>query len=77
MNKSRQILATMVLNGDTKNNLAKALGISRQTLNSKLLGTGQFNQSEIQTMMDRYDLTPTELIDLFFDSNCQKECKRS
>ena len=57
--------AEMVKNGDTQESLAEALGISRQTLNGKILGKVDFRQNEILFIKDRYRLT-AKAIDAIF-----------
>lgn len=59
--------AEMVKNGDTQESLAEALGISRQTLNGKILGKVDFRQNEILFIKDRYRLTAKVIDAIFFD----------
>lgn len=58
----------MVLYGDTQDDLANALDISRQNLNIKLNATNgaEFSQSEIAKIKTRYSLTAQEVDEMFF-----------
>ena len=58
----------MALFEDSVESLAKFLGISRQTLRSKLDGKSQFKQVEIDKIADRYRLTPEEIHEIFFNN---------
>lgn len=52
--------------GDTCQSLAKALGISLGTFSDKINGHTCFKQSEIQLMIDRYNLTAEDIKRIFF-----------
>lgn len=54
--------------GDTKDDLAKALGISRQGLYLKCTGKQacDFRLNEIKTIASRYNLTSDEILKTFF-----------
>lgn len=56
----------MALFDDNLTTLADHLGISRQTLTSKLDNKSDFTQSEIKKIVVRYDLTPEEMDQIFF-----------
>lgn len=58
----------MKLHGDTNAVLAAAIGISAQRLSAKINETGgaEFTQSEIQSIVGRYQLTNDETHDIFF-----------
>lgn len=60
--------AEMVKNGDTQETLAEAMGISRQSLNSKILGKVDFRKNEILFIKDRYHLSAKAIDSIFFDS---------
>lgn len=64
---SKMLVSQMVLHGDIQSDLAKALGISLQTLNAKINGThgAQFRQREILAIKTRYSLTPAQLDEMF------------
>lgn len=60
-------------NNDNLNDLASALNICRQSLYMKMryIDAGkerkqEFTQSEIRTMVKRYNLTPDEIVNIFF-----------
>lgn len=56
----------MTLYGDTQENLANYLGITRITLSTRLAGKTFFSQNEIAKIQSRYNLTDKELILIFF-----------
>lgn len=68
MDKNK-LKAKMILYGDTGNDLAKYLSISRTTLSSKMNNNGsEFTQGEILKIKERYDLTGSEIDEIFFNS---------
>lgn len=60
----------MVDFGDTYEDLAKAIGVSVQTLCNKTIGKTEFLRSEIEIIIERYQLTPGEVMEIFFTSKC-------
>lgn len=52
--------------GDTQNELARVLGVTKSTLSWKINGKAEFKQSEIKAIADRYDLTGEEIEAMFF-----------
>lgn len=66
----------MILNGDDQNALAAALGISIQRLSAKMnakqvsekVKAAQFTLSEVRIIMERYNLTPDEVVEIFLKS---------
>lgn len=66
--------AQMARHGDTNGMLATALGKSQPTLSSKINGKRNqfFTQPEIQKIIDRYNLTPDEVMTIFFASKVSK-----
>ena len=58
----------MILFGDTGDTLAEFLGINRSTLSYKMNQSkgGEFVQSEIAKIKERYNLTAEELDEIFF-----------
>lgn len=68
MNK-KALKSKMALFEDTGGKLAEALGISRQRLSAKMNETkgAEFVQGEIQIIKERYNLTPDEVSEIFFD----------
>ena len=68
MNKNA-FKSLIILKGDTQKDVADALGVTEQTVGDKLNGVSDFKQSEIKILIDRYDLTPEQVNDIFFDGN--------
>ncbi len=66
MNKNR-LKAKMIENGDTQNDLAKALNLSVSNLSLRINGKMDFRQSEIDTIKKRYKLSSSELDSIFFE----------
>ena len=67
MNKAR-LRSIMTLHGDTNKDLAEMLGISEQSFSCKINENGtEFKQGEITKIKDRYNLSPDELVAIFFE----------
>lgn len=66
---ANKLRAMMALHGDTGKVLSGVLNITQSRFSAKLTGRGgaQFTQGEIQAIKDRYDLTPEQVDDIFFD----------
>lgn len=72
MNK-KLLKSKMSLHGDTQNTLAEALGISFERLSlkmnaKKLSDTARpaaFTLAEVRIIMERYSLTPEEVVEIF------------
>ena len=62
--RSKLILAEM-----TDGELAEKLGISRQSVSLKLNGRRPFNSNEISKIAHILQLTPEEVMQIFFDNN--------
>lgn len=62
----------LALHGDTYQVIAELLGITRQTLAEKVEGKSQFKQAEIDRLIARWNLTPHEVVQIFFDSECHE-----
>lgn len=56
----------MVLHDDTQRTVAEALNVSDQTISDKINGLSDFKQSEIKTLIDRWNLTPEQVDNIFF-----------
>ena len=54
--------------GHTQNDLAELLGITYQSVSIKINGKKDFFQSEIYKIMVCYQLTPEEVVDIFFSA---------
>lgn len=65
MNKNA-FRSVMIYHGDTQKDVADALGISEQTVSDKVNGSSDFKQSEIKILIDRYNLTPAQVNEIFF-----------
>lgn len=66
MNKAL-LRSIMVMNGDTNSDLAKLLGISEQSVSSKLNeNKSEFKQGEILKIRNHYNLTAEQVTDIFF-----------
>lgn len=73
MNKNK-LRAMMALCGDTDGVLAEFIGINRGTFSKKLNETngGEFTQSEISKIKQRYNLTAEEVDEIFFAKGVSK-----
>lgn len=60
------LYSKMALFEDSIEALAECLGISRQTLTSKIEGRSEFKRDEIDKIIIRYKLTPEETHEIFF-----------
>lgn len=58
--------SVMALHGETQGRLAEALEMAQETLSRKLNEQGEFSQSEIKAIKNRYHLTPDEVDAIFF-----------
>lgn len=56
----------MLLHEDTIELLAESLGISRQTLSSRMNGHTKFKTDEIVSIANRYNLGSDEILEIFF-----------
>ena len=67
MNK-KLLRSLMVLNDDTNNSLAEALGITPQSLSAKTNETNgaEFTQSEMNAIRNRYSLDNDQFVAVFF-----------
>lgn len=67
MNKAR-LKSVMALHGDTYRSLAELLGISEQSVSSKINENGtEFKQGEIKIIAVEYNLSPEEVVAIFFE----------
>ena len=57
----------MMLFGDTIVSLADSLEIHRLTLAEKINGKSDFKQSEISFLIDHWNLTASEVVQIFFN----------
>ena len=63
----RKIKAVLKRFGHTQNDLAELLGVTYQSVSIKLNGHKDFTQTEIFKIMTMYNLTPEEVVDIFFN----------
>lgn len=66
--QSKLFRSKMVLNDDNYQTVSECLGITRQTLAEKLQGSSEFKQTEIDRLITRWNLTPHEVVQIFFDN---------
>ena len=64
--RNRELLAQMAKNGDTYKTLAQALGRTYTAVWQKANGVRPFTQSEIQLIIDRYNLKAKDIQTIFF-----------
>ena len=65
MNKN-ELRAQMARHGDTGQTLAEALGISMQAFSEKINAKTSFKQTEIQCIINRYNLNAEDTQRIFF-----------
>lgn len=61
-----ELRVEMIRHGDNNKALANAIGKNPSTFCHKLKGRQRFTQPEIQTIIDRYDLSPERTATIFF-----------
>lgn len=59
-------ISIMTLHGDTRRTLAQAMEISTQTVGEKINGRSDFKHSEMKMIIERYNLTPAQVDQVFF-----------
>jgi hypothetical protein len=65
---SKLLRSVMVLNNDTNKTLADFLGISETSVSNKINEVGtEFKQGEIALIKNRYNLSPEQIEDIFFN----------
>lgn len=70
---NKLLRSVMILYGDTNRDLAKYLGISQQSVSSKINENGtEFRQGEIAKIKDRYSLFAEQVNNIFFDTIVSK-----
>ena len=63
----KELKVEMLRHDDTGDDLARALGITRQTLSRKIHSEGaEFTQKEIATIQTRYTLSGERVSEIFF-----------
>ena len=71
--RKRELLAQMAKNGDTYKSLATALGRTYTAIWQKINGKRPFTQSEIQIIIDRYNLKAKDIQEIFFASEVSQK----
>ena len=69
MTNKKLLRAKLILAEMTDGELAEKLGISRQSVSLKLNGRRPFNSNEISKIAHILQLTPEEVMQIFFDNN--------
>ena len=64
---SNLLKSVIVKHGDTQEKLAEAMGLSVSALNLRINGHIEFRRNEINYIKQRYDLTPAEVDEIFFE----------
>lgn len=66
---SQELKGLIIAKDGNQSTLADAMGLSLSRLNAKINGTdAEFNQSEIAFIRDRYKLTKSQVVDIFFSN---------
>ena len=64
---SSSMKAAMAKNHDTQEKLAEFLGLQTSGVNARIHGRVEFRRSEIEAIRKRYNLSPEETVDIFFN----------
>lgn len=70
---TNMLVSKMKLYGDNQTDLANALNLSLATTNAGINGKRDFTQTEISVIAARYNLTPEEVIEIFFNQVVHQE----
>lgn len=61
-------------NGDTMRDVAKAIKVSTATISNRLTSKrGDFTRADIQTLKERWKLTPEEVVKVFLQTDAGPE----
>lgn len=63
---TKELKAEIVRHGDTALALAEFLGIANPTMSNKINGKAEFSQTEMQMIIDRYELSANRIVEIFF-----------
>ncbi len=67
---AKELRVEMIRHDDTSETLAKALGITRQTLSRKMNGEGvDFTKKDMDIIIERYSLSGERFTEIFFANN--------
>lgn len=61
----KKLRCAMIMNDDTTQKLAESLDMTVKTLRDKIHGRSEFKQSEIQKIIERYELTKKQTFEIF------------
>lgn len=70
---TNMLISKMKLFGDNQTDLANELNLSLASTNTKINGKRDFTQTEISVIAVRYELTPEEVNQIFFDQGVHQE----
>ena len=65
---SSNLKAAMAKHKDTQEALAEYLGLQTSGLNMRINGKIEFRRSEISAIRNRYQLSPEETMEIFFEN---------
>ena len=65
MTNTTLLKAIMILHNDSTSSFAKHIGINRQNASKKINGKSDFKQSEIVKITNLYNLTDSEIRNIF------------
>lgn len=66
MTNTKKLRGSMSEHGYNLSTLAKAMGLSRPTMRSKIEGNKDFKVSEIKTLCALLEIKPADVLDYFF-----------
>lgn len=70
---TNMLISKMKLFGDNQTDLANALNLSLASTNAKINGKSNWTQTEISIIAVRYELTPEEVVEIFFNQSVHQE----
>lgn len=56
----------MLMHDDTQVKLAEALGLPQSAISMRMTGKIDFRQNEMEAIRKRYQLTPDQVVEIFF-----------
>lgn len=66
MINTQLLKSKMVLFNDDAKDISKAMNITTASYSAKINNKKEFKASEIEIIINRYNLTPDEIIEIFF-----------
>ena len=70
--RMRKLLGKMAEAGVTQRELASSIGISENTLSSRISGRSPFKSSEMESICRELGISLCDMGDIFFESSSQK-----